>query len=186
MIVVEERFVTVDRGKSKQEEFVRLLLTNERRIRAYVRVLVLDRDVAEDVFQEVSVTLLDKYDSLAADADFTAWACRVASFKVMELRQKQRRDRLVFSDDAMRLLEEEATRATEHASDRGDALRRCVGRLSERNRQLLAWRYDSHVSIDDIARRLGRSVQAVYKALSRIRHSLHDCVSKALAEDGSG
>ncbi len=177
--------MAVDREKQKQEEFVRLLLTNERRIRAYVRVLVLDPDEAEDVFQEVSVTLLEKYDSLAPDADFTAWACRVASFKVMELRQKQRRDRLVFSDDAMRLLNEEATRAAEHASDRGDALRRCIGRLSERNRQMLALRYDGQESIDDIAQRLGRSVQAVYKALSRIRHSLHDCVSKALAEHGS-
>jgi len=32
---------------------------------------------------------------------------------------------------------------------------------------------------------MGRSADALYRALSRIRHALHECIEKNLQEDGA-
>jgi len=157
-------------------------MASERRIRAYIRVLLMDRDQAEDVFQEVCVTLLEKFDPHDPVEDFTAWACRVASFKVMELRQKHKRNRLRFSDETLRAIADEAVHVVAEVSDRQEALRQCLTQILPANRQLLASRYEQQESVESISARLGRTVQAVYKMLSRTRQALHDCINLRLAE----
>lgn len=169
-------------GREQQSDFMRLLFASEQRIRAYIRVLVMNRDEAEDIFQEVCVTLLEKYDPRHPKDDFTAWSCRVASFKVMELRQKHKRNRLRFSDETVRVLVDEAVGVVEEVNDRQEALRKCLAEILPANRQLIASRYMRHESIEAISSRLGRSVQAVYKVLSRVRKSLHDCIESRLSD----
>jgi DNA-directed RNA polymerase specialized sigma24 family protein len=42
------------------------------------------------------------------------------------------------------------------------------------------FRYESNLTGPEIAERLGRPVNTVYKALQRIRNSLLDCVDRTL------
>jgi len=46
-------------------EFIRLLMENERRIYAYIRTLIGNNADAEDVLQETSITLWDKFSASA-------------------------------------------------------------------------------------------------------------------------
>ena len=69
---------------------------------------------------------------------------------------------------------------TDAAADRADALRACVERLPEKSRRLLELRYEDDLPCDEIAARVGSSIDAVYQNLSRIRGRLEECVRRRL------
>ena len=46
---------------------------------------------ADEVFQDTSITLWKKFDQYRPDLDFRAWACRIAYYKVLKLRDRQTR-----------------------------------------------------------------------------------------------
>ena len=170
-------------SNERNAEFLRAFIASEHRIRSYIRALVVDRVAAEDVFQDVSVTLLEKYEALEAGADFTGWACRVAWYKVLEWRQRQARDKLRFSDATLQQVSDEALSAAPSRDARQEALENCLKRVSPDNLQMLILRYQDSETVDTIAAKVGRTEEAVYKALSRTRHFLHDCINRALAAE---
>ena len=53
---------------------------------------------AEDVLQEVSKMLWEKFDEANLPAAFVAWACRTAYYRIMAFRRGQRRQRAVYGD----------------------------------------------------------------------------------------
>jgi RNA polymerase sigma-70 factor (ECF subfamily) len=63
-------------------------------------------------------------------------------------------------------------------------LAHCVDRLARRDRELLAERFKEGATVQSTAACLGRSVDAVYKALAKIRKTLYDCVARTLAAEG--
>src|SRR5437868_7952791 len=100
-------------GKSaKVKLFLRLFLQNERRLYAYVLTLLPHRADADDVLQEASLVMWDKFDDEHPPADFIAWGCRIAYFKVLDFRKKQHRSRVLFSQA---MLERVAETAIEQA-----------------------------------------------------------------------
>jgi RNA polymerase sigma-70 factor (ECF subfamily) len=87
------------------------------------------------------------------------------------------------------MLERVAEAAVEQAAtlqldERREALARCVEKLSPRNRDLLTLRFADGATTRSTAAQVGRSVDAVYKTLSKIRHTLFECVTRALAREG--
>jgi RNA polymerase sigma-70 factor (ECF subfamily) len=56
--------------------------------------------------------------------------------------------------------------------------------LSRRDRDLLARRFAEGATTQSTADQVGRSVDAVYKALAKIRQALFECVTRALATEG--
>lgn len=172
-------------GDQRSAEFLRAFLNSEHRIRSYIRVLIFDRVSAEDIFQDVSVTMLEKYESLDPETDFTAWACRIAWFKVLEWRQRQARDRLRFSEATLQQVADEAMANTAESDRRQEALEKCVEKLSPDNIQMLIFRYQNGEAVEAIANKMDRTDEAVYKALSRIRRSLHDCINRVLSTEGN-
>src|SRR5437764_12899228 len=82
-----------DRGKL----FLRLFLENERRLYAYILTLLPNRADADDVLQEVSLVMWDKFDDAHLPDDFAAWGCRIAYFKILDFRKKRQRSRVLFS-----------------------------------------------------------------------------------------
>ena len=83
---------------ARQAEFVRLFSANQRRIQTFIFTLLPDRDQAQDVMQETSVVLWQKFDSFETGTDFTAWAFRIARLEVLSLVRRQQRARLVFDE----------------------------------------------------------------------------------------
>jgi RNA polymerase sigma-70 factor, ECF subfamily len=167
----------------KARLFLRLFLQNQRRIYAYVLTLLPNRADADDVFQEASLVLWDKFDDSAPPEDFAAWGCRIAYFKVLDFRKKHQRARVLFSQA---MLDRVAETAVEQAGalqldERREALTDCLGKLADRDRGLLAARFTEGGTVQTAAAQVGRSVDAVYKALARIRQSLFECVSRTLA-----
>jgi RNA polymerase sigma-70 factor (ECF subfamily) len=176
----------VEYERTKGKAFLRLFLQNERRLYAYIFTLLLNRADTDDVFQEVSMILWDKFDGEHPPNDFTAWACRIAYFKILDFRKKRQRDRLQFNQE---LLERLADTAVVHAGtlqldERHEALAGCMAKLSPADHDLLARRFTEGATVQTIALQVGRSVEAVYKALTKIRKALFDCVTRTLAQEG--
>jgi RNA polymerase sigma-70 factor (ECF subfamily) len=174
------------RDSAKGKLFLRLFLQNERRLYAYILTLLPNRADADDVLQEASLVMWDKFDDEHPPADFTAWGCRIAYFKVLDFRKKRQRSQVLFSQA---MLDHVAETAVEQAAalqldDRREALADCIAKLSDRDRDLLARRFAEGASTQSTAAQVGRSVDAVYKALARIRQALFDCVTRALAPEG--
>ena len=168
---------------NQHEAFVRIFAANQRRIHAFIMMLVPRAADADDVFQEVSLELWRKFDSFTIGTDFVAWANQFSRYLVLKHFAKQRRlGRLVFDERVLELLATEAASATTHADDRLDALRHCLEKLPAKSKSLLAMRYESGLkTCREVAARLGRSADAVYKALSRLHDSLLECVEGRLA-----
>jgi RNA polymerase sigma-70 factor, ECF subfamily len=166
--------------------FLRLFLQNERRLYAYVLTLLPHRADADDVLQEASLVMWDKFDPDHPPADFAAWGCRIAYYKVLDFCKKGHRGRVRFSQT---VLERVAETAVEQAGvlqldDRREALAGCVEKLAPRDRDLLARRFADGATTRSTSEQVGRSVAAVYKALAKLRQALLDCVQQTLAREG--
>lgn len=173
---------SVSKGRAYLSRFLRA----ERRIFGYIYSLLPHRADAEDVLQEVSAIMWEKFDERDPPKDFVAWGCRIAYFRIQDHRKARRRCRVLYSDAMLEqvsatLLEEAPAL---HLDERREALAHCVEKLGWRDRELLAERFKDGATVQSTAASVGRSVDAVYKALARIRKSLYDCVSRTLAAEG--
>src|SRR5580692_9008759 len=92
----------------KRNHFLRLFLQNERRLYAYILTLLPHRADADDVLQEASLVMWDKFDDANPPADFAAWGCRIAYFKVLDFCKKRQRSRVFFSQPMLERLAETA------------------------------------------------------------------------------
>lgn len=149
-------------------------------IHVYVRTLVPNKSDADDVMQEVSVTLWRKWPTFDKDSDFRRWAFGVAHIEVLRHRRKAAKDRLWFSETLIEALANDFSSASERHEARLDALPACLEKLGEEDRKMVATRYRSGGSVRDIAAQNGIPASTIYKRLIRIRASLRDCVSRAL------
>src|SRR5947209_11694655 len=84
-------------GPDKSKLFLRLFLQNERRVYAYILTLLPHRADADDVLQDASLVMWDKFDPRQPPDDFAAWGCRIAYFKILDFFKKSQRCRVRFS-----------------------------------------------------------------------------------------
>jgi RNA polymerase sigma-70 factor (ECF subfamily) len=173
-------------GPAKVKPFLRLFLQNERRLYAFILTLLPNRADAEDVLQEASLVLWDKFDAAHPPLDFAAWGCRIAYFKVLDFRKKRQRSRVLFSQALLERLAETAIEqaATLQLDERREALADCIAKLRPRDRDLLSRRFAEGATVQSTAAQVGRSADAVYKALAKVRQALFDCVTRTLAMGG--
>ncbi len=163
-----------------QAEFVRLLTRNSSQIYGFILMLSVNRSDAEDVFQETSVVLWEKFDSYQPGTDFRAWACRIAFFKVQSHRRARGRMR-VLSDAAFEALAADALAFAEDRDLRGEALAECLDKLAERDRRLLEQKYFGQLTTVQLAQQRSQSTHSIYRALTRIHSQLLQCMQRSLA-----
>lgn len=175
---------TADDAPDAHARFMRLFLASEKEIFRYVAVLVPRVADAQDVVQQTAVALWKKFDQYNPAQAFTPWACR---FALLEARQFVRRDqrRGAFLDDAL------ADTLVERRSALGDEMDRrfshladCLGKLGPEQRQTVERYYYERRPVEELASGSGRSAEAIYKSLQRIRQALLDCVTRALKTEG--
>jgi RNA polymerase sigma-70 factor (ECF subfamily) len=165
-------------------EFCVELTRHQPRLRGLVRCLLFDRAAVEDVLQDTNVTLLRKAADYRMGTDFWAWASQVARYQVLTHCKRLRRDKLVFSEELIAMLAEEAGSRAADFDARRAALDACLAKLPPPQRQLLELRYGPKASIEDIARSLARSAGSIRQALFRIREALHACIERRLSGAG--
>jgi RNA polymerase sigma-70 factor, ECF subfamily len=164
-----------------QKQLMVLMTQHQRRIFGYLYTLVPDRHDAEDLLQETSVVICEKFHEFTPGTDFVAWACQIAWWRVRASRQKFARSKVVFDEKVLEAVAHTATELAPEMSARHEALARCLQKLHPRDRELLMTRYEPGLGVEEAARRTGRSMDAAYKALARLRKLLFDCVNHQLS-----
>lgn len=165
------------------DQFVRLLTQNERRVYAFILSLVPNWADADEILQETNVRLWQDFHKYEPGTDFAAWACTVAKFQIMTYRKKRAREQVQFSNEFIEKVAAKAAVTMAATDERRDALNRCIEKLSDKNQSLLRGCYSPGGSIKSVASQFGRSADAVYKALSRVRQFLHQCIDQSLEKE---
>ncbi len=168
---------------SKTNEFLRLLMTNQRRIYAFILTMVPNHQDAEDLFQETVLLMWSKFDTFLRGTSFAAWGITIAKYQILSARKRHATRGILFSDAAAELLRNESDRFIEQTDVRVQALRQCIDKLGPQDYELIRLRYRDEVTIESIARQMGRSVQSLYKRIVRIHDALLRCVRRALNEE---
>lgn len=162
--------------EKNHEDFLRLFLTNQRAILCYIRTLVPAAQDADDILQETSITLWEKFGDFETGTNFRAWAFKTAYWKAREATQKTSRSKLVFDSDLLDILATAAESMSAASDVRMDSLGFCLTKLKLRERRMLMERYAEDGSVERAAESSGRSIQATYRALGRVKAALKECV----------
>lgn len=154
------------------DEFIRQFTCNERQIRYYIASLVANKSDVDDIMQEASSLLWEKFDQYDPGRPFLPWAMRFAYNAVRTYRQKLGTRHKYFTDELI----EELVAVHEKEMDRLEQERRllpvAMKKLTENERLLIEHRYSNGGTIQDLAKKLGTKPDALYKRLQRIREKL--------------
>ncbi len=162
-----------------QQQFLSLFLRSEREIFRYVAALVPNVTDAEDIVQQTAIALWEKFEAYDPAQPFTPWACRFALNKARQWIERRQRWQTLLAGG---LAEELAQRREELRPDlelRLKHLEGCIGKLPEEQRSMVESYYYRRTGIEKVAESSGRTVEATYKALQRIRSALQMCVEHA-------
>jgi RNA polymerase sigma-70 factor (ECF subfamily) len=170
-----------------RESLTKAFLKHQPMLNEYVRALVRDPHDAEEVLQEVGVTILSRAEPPSAAEKFPAWARGVARNTALHLWRKKRRDRMIPDSrllDAVDAAYEQADAVPEIWERRRRALRECLSELPKQSWNILKMKYFKGLTCTEIARSLRRNAPAVRMALVRLRHMLAECIERHLAGAG--
>ena len=162
-----------------QQRFLSLFLRSEREVFRYVAALVPNVLDAEDIVQQTALALWEKFDAYDPSQPFTPWACRFALNKARQWIERRQRWQVLLQGG---LAEELAHRRAELRPEleiRLKHLEGCIGKLPQDQRAIVEDYYYHRAGIEKVAESSGRTVEAAYKALQRIRHALQICVEAA-------
>ncbi len=173
----------VQSDQPAQAEFLRLFLSSERELLRYVATLVPCAGDAEEIVQQTAVVLWEKFDQYNPQHPFTPWGCRFALNVAKQWMARQQRWKALLNG---KLAEELLRRRNELLPDMEARIRHldeCMGKLPEDQRDIIDGYYFRKAKIESISRESSRSVDAIYKALQRIRQALRNCIESAFQRE---
>ena len=133
-----------------------------------------DRSSVEDVCQQVFVVAWSKLSSFEGRSSLKTWLCAIAQNKVSDFYRKQIRELPLedgWDEQGMTALDS-PTIDVEVDFDRRlkeESVRRTLLQLPAGYRAVLRWRYWDEWSLQDIARKTGKTVKSIERLLARAR-----------------
>jgi RNA polymerase sigma-70 factor, ECF subfamily len=163
--------------------FVQLFSMHQRSVHAYISTLVPSAADADDIMQETSLALWQKFPEFDPHRDFFRWACGVAYVAVLRFRRSTAKDKLWFNEELLELMSNDLLEREDTREFRRQALHQCIKKLDSSERRLIDARYSAGASVESVAQEFGRPPNAVYRALARIRDKLFDCITRTVARE---
>lgn len=158
-----------------------LLIESQSSLYAFISSLLGGTDDAWDVLQEANFAILSKADEYEPSRSFLTWACRFAQLQVLAYRKRRRRDRLCFDGELVDMLAIGFTEGSECSAARIDALAKCIKRLPDVHRSMLAQHYEQGRTHAQIATGMDKTPGAICVLMCRIRKQLFACIQRTVA-----
>lgn len=180
---------------------VSLMRGHQARVWAYLRLLGCDPALADDLTQETFLTVMRKGFEERDERATTAYLRGVARFLYLRDRRAQARSKEVragdllinvaAADDAAADAVDRVWEKYAQGEDDADAvafLRECMELLEGRAREVVEACYRDQLSGEEIAGRLGTTLDGVKSLLKRTKRNLRECVERKLGrqDDGAG
>ena len=163
--------------QGNREAVSQLLERHTRRVRDYVRMLVKDNDVADDLTQEVLIKVVKVLDEgrYTDKGRFLPWVLRIAHNRVLDYFRAQKQVKAVNESSvgfdilgsknlAVPSIEEDII-----DEQRAEEVRALIEKLPEEQREVVKMRYYDGLSFKEIAEHTGVSINT---ALGRMRYAL--------------
>lgn len=115
-------------------EFVRLWTLYGQRIYAYLVTLSSNYVDADEIYQEVGMTLWQKFDQYTPGTNFHAWARQVALYKVRNFRLLRRHNTMLCSPELLDVIDQTVKRTINTLDSQNSVFVDCFNKLSPRIR----------------------------------------------------
>lgn len=154
-----------------------LIRRHKDRIFTSIVFLVKDRNLAEDIFQEVFIKIIDtlRAGAYAEEGKFLPWALRIAHNMCVDHFRKAKRNQVVYNKseetdmfDTMDLLEEGADGKIMRLQG-NERIRQMISKLPQDQREVIVLRHFANLSFKEIAEKTNCSINT---ALGRMRYGL--------------
>ena len=163
--------------QGNREAVSQLLERHTRRVRDYIRMLVKDSDVADDLTQEVLIKVVKVLDEgrYTDKGRFQPWLLRIAHNRVLDYFRAQKQVKTVSESSAGFDILGSKNFAEPSIEDRlvseqqAEEVRQLIELLPAEQREVVKMRYYEGLSFKDIAEHTGVSINT---ALGRMRYAL--------------
>lgn len=172
-------------SEDSSTDFLTLLTRHDRALSLYVYGLVPAHSDADDILQQTKMVMWKHFSQFEPGTNFLAWARKIAFHQILGYRRQSKRAHLPLSEETLEQIGHEVARLSDHGQARREALETCLHKLPAEHRQILTMRYYEDLEVDQIAERVDSTAGAVYRALSRLRFTLLECVENRLKNEES-
>ncbi|MHC4246340.1 MAG: sigma-70 family RNA polymerase sigma factor [Planctomycetia bacterium] len=164
---------------SAEEVFEVLMRQNAGHLMAFIRAMVRNNALAEDVFQETFMVAWRRFEDFDRDRPFGPWLRGIAHRTALAMMRKTRKEFAV-DTAVVDMIESHAARhervSMSEASSVVEMLNECVGRLPDRYREVIEVLYRGRRSISEVAEATDAGPEAVKKRLQRARGMIAECL----------
>ena len=163
--------------QGNREAISQLLERHTRRVRDYVRMMVKDNDVADDLTQEVLIKVVKVLDEgrYTDKGRFLPWVLRIAHNRVLDYFRAQKQDKTISESNAgfdilgSKDFAEPSIEDNIISEQRAEEIRALIEELPEEQREVVKMRYYEGLSFKEIADKTDVSINT---ALGRMRYAL--------------
>ena len=154
-----------------------LIELHRKRVYNYILMMVRDRSLADDIFQETFIKVIASLEAgrYTHDGKFVSWVLRIAHNQVIDhFRSKKGKHQVSSTDTGYEVLnrcEDDAPNAEQEliSGQTAETLRVLVDKLPEEQREVIVMRHYMNLSFKEIAEQTGVSINT---ALGRMRYGL--------------
>ncbi len=158
-----------------------LFVRHQQAVLSYVLSIEPNLADAQDIVQEVFLTVSKKAATWTSGTHFLPWVCTVARYETLTFQRNRARRVARLDEDVIELLHADGTMDEQDFQRKTTALQACLGHLAPRAREMMHLRYHAAQMPEQIASKVGWTVNAVRVALTRARELLRSCMEQQLA-----
>ncbi len=166
-------------GKTVFEIIVR---ENQPMLMTYLRAVVRDQSVADDLFQDTMLIAWQKLDEYDRRRPIGPWLRGIGAKLVLAHFRKSKKDVMLLSAESLEYFDQQLQHISEKPGDtweeKTEALTGCIGTLPDHHRHAIKFRYFQQKPVSEIAKTSKTSIEAIKKRLQRARSQLLDCLKR--------
>lgn len=170
----------------RRVELASLWSRNQFMIEAFIRSLVPDPHDRDDVLQETAKQVALIFDQYDPEKPFANWAVGIARLRVLESRNRRRRDGKMYGGDVLDQVAAAILEVQPEMPPRIAAMEQCIKKLKPRHRTLLDLRHTDDLDVATIAERVGVKPNTISVALYKIRTRLGECIKRRVDAEKRG
>ena len=146
-----------------------------------------ESQLAEDAYQDMLVKVLENESTFEGPQHLRDWSWKVLRNRCYEVIRRHEYRACLLDESVLDLVDAELeSRESGNVDQRADALHACLEALSANSREIIRLRFFEGMRGRQVAERLGRKPDAVYKALQRIYVKLNECINAKMNQVDMG
>ncbi len=164
-----------------EEQIVELVLTHRLKLISFMRSIVCDFHVAEDLYQKVCLSALQNKEKFTDSGHLMKWVWVVGRNESLKHLRAQKKQPIVLNEEILEMIQcESENNSILDYPEIQSILEKCISQLSEPVKNLLEKRYKQNLTGAKLAESLNRNTKSIYVAISRAHRALYNCMRKKI------